>query len=102
MDTKISALNWFEDWVYTHCDGEWEHTAGIRISTIDNPGWSVSIPIGDADYKKDEILIKIDSEDGKNWISCFIKDGVFRGYGDTRKLADILECFRDFQNNIVP
>ncbi len=27
------------------CDGEWEHDYGIKIETLDNPGWLVSIDL---------------------------------------------------------
>ena len=25
------------------CDGDWEHQGGIRIETLDNPGWVVRV-----------------------------------------------------------
>jgi hypothetical protein len=36
-------LNWLQQWYSAHCDGEWEHSSGITIDTIDNPGWSLKI-----------------------------------------------------------
>ncbi|MEH0820740.1 Imm53 family immunity protein [Micromonospora sp. CPCC 205714] len=38
---------WLQAWYATQCDGEWEHEFGIQIETVDNPGWSVSIDLGD-------------------------------------------------------
>jgi len=40
---KGNDFEWLSSWYHSHCDGDWEHSARIRISTIDNPGWSISI-----------------------------------------------------------
>jgi len=41
MDSNIFV--WLSHWYSNNCDGNWEHYNGIKIETIDNPGWSVSI-----------------------------------------------------------
>lgn len=33
------ALERLEEWFENNCDGDREHGAGIRIETLDNPGW---------------------------------------------------------------
>ena len=32
-------------WYSRQCDGDWEHGLGIRIESLDNPGWSVRIDL---------------------------------------------------------
>ncbi|WP_433366812.1 Imm53 family immunity protein [Actinoplanes sp. CA-142083] len=32
-------------WYVAHCDGEWEHEFGVRIETVDNPGWNLRVDI---------------------------------------------------------
>jgi hypothetical protein len=32
-------------WYSEHCNGEWEHEFGFRISTLDNPGWYIEVDI---------------------------------------------------------
>ena len=39
----MTSLERFERWFIANCDGDWEHGAGIAISSLDNPGWSVDI-----------------------------------------------------------
>jgi hypothetical protein len=34
-------------WYLDQCDDEWEHTYGVIIDTLDNPGWSVRIDLAD-------------------------------------------------------
>ncbi len=46
--TKISRdkiLRKLQNWYAAECDGDWEHQYGIKIDTIDNPGWRVEIEL---------------------------------------------------------
>ncbi|MFE6026463.1 Imm53 family immunity protein [Streptomyces niveus] len=44
-----SRLDWLRNWYAQQCDGEWEHERGVRIATIDNPGWTVSIDLEESE-----------------------------------------------------
>jgi len=37
MDPFEFIQSWYRDQV----NGEWEHTSGVTIETLDNPGWMV-------------------------------------------------------------
>ncbi|WP_203237204.1 Imm53 family immunity protein [Streptomyces gilvosporeus] len=37
----LDPLSSLTAWYTSQCDGGWEHEYGIRIETLDNPGWSV-------------------------------------------------------------
>ncbi|HEX4496529.1 MAG TPA: immunity 53 family protein [Thermoanaerobaculia bacterium] len=41
----MATLDRFQKWFASQCDGDWEHGTGIRIETLDNPGWSICINI---------------------------------------------------------
>lgn len=47
----MGTLSWIQKWYFEQCNGDWEHGYGIRIDTIDNPGWSVMISIEDTDVR---------------------------------------------------
>ena len=32
-------------WYTAQCNGEWEHSCGLKIDTLDNPGWIVTIDL---------------------------------------------------------
>ncbi|MEV6071608.1 immunity 53 family protein [Nocardia sp. NPDC052001] len=34
-----------QSWYAAQCDGGWEHGWGVRIETLDNPGWLVEIDL---------------------------------------------------------
>jgi hypothetical protein len=46
LSAPDELLGWLEQWYYDQCDGDWEHAYGIRIGTLDNPGWSLRFPVG--------------------------------------------------------
>ena len=78
----MNDITWLEAWYQQNCDGYWEHSYGIEIETLDNPGWHVKIDLSKTDYvnlKAEEL--KEDTDDD-NWIRCSITNGIFNGYGD--------------------
>ncbi len=81
-----------QSWFANNCDGEWEHQRGVKIETIDNPGWSVHI---DLKGKAVEAVKfdRVERGSGGDWIVCDVRDGVFEGFGGPGNLVDILDVF---------
>ncbi|MGW1432997.1 Imm53 family immunity protein [Streptomyces sp. NPDC002431] len=44
-------MDWLQGWYSAQCDEDWEHEWGVRINTLDNPGWSVRIDLEDTDLE---------------------------------------------------
>ncbi|MEU8698389.1 Imm53 family immunity protein [Streptomyces sp. NPDC048680] len=40
-----SSLKILQKWYASACDGDWEHSYGIRIETTDNPGWILIVDL---------------------------------------------------------
>ncbi len=90
-------LRRLQDWYMSMCNGDWEHTYGIVISNIDNPGWSIKIELKDTYlYKIPFDEIKVQKEDEDDWILCKVEDGIFQAYGGPRNLEDLLGIFLDW------
>jgi hypothetical protein len=89
----MNVIEALENWYATICDGDWEHTYGIRIETLDNPGWAVNIDLLDTPLELCPFeAVTIDrSED--DWIRCKKEGGMFKGRGGAKNLKDILEIF---------
>ena len=73
MKVKNELLKNVSRWYSEQCDGEWEHGAGIRIGTLDNPGWMLKVnlrstPAEHADFK----AVNIDHGES-DWLSCLKK-----------------------------
>jgi len=89
----MDMIAWLIEWYKGNCDGDWEHCYGIKIGTLDNPGWSVDMDLVDTyleDVQFNKVQIYIDD---LNWIHCSVVDGIFRGRGSTDKLEEILKIF---------
>jgi hypothetical protein len=91
MDTATLLQDWFAK----NSDGEWEHQHGVKIETIDNPGWSVHIDLKGrpADGAQFERIERGSEESEGGWIVCDVRDGVFEGFGGPGNLTEILGTF---------
>ena len=36
-------FSWIEKWYANNCNGDWEHSYGITIETLDNPGGKLKL-----------------------------------------------------------
>lgn len=96
MDTTL--LTRLQNWYLINCDGEWEHSYGISIGTLDNPGWTIKIDLTDTclrDFKFDK---QVDNGEF-DWFFIKAHEKTFNGTGDPSKLTVILSTFLD---EIVP
>ena len=90
----MDCLRWLEEWYLSQCDGQWEHAYGVKIDTLDNPGWAVSIDLVGTAASGAAMQPLLSSMGEQGWVRCEVRDGVFSGHGDPRKLTFILETFR--------
>lgn len=89
-------LAWLQSWYDARADGDWEHRHGIRISTLDNPGWSVTVDLRDTGLE-DRPFETVNAERGeRDWVYCWVENGRFEGRGGPRDLAAILGTFRSW------
>jgi|688.fasta_scaffold202750_2 hypothetical protein len=87
-------LIWLLQWYYSQCDGDWEHSHGIQIATIDNPGWYLRLSLEETELQgKPFQKIKIDRSE-QDWIRCFLEDNIFEGVGGPFNLPEILTILR--------
>jgi hypothetical protein len=70
MEGVMGTLKWIQKWYFEQCNGDWEHGYGIRIDTVDNPGWSVMISVEDTDVR-DKPFESVNIERTEtDWIYC--------------------------------
>lgn len=92
----MNLIKWLEQWYKSQCDGDWEHLFGIKIETLDNPGWCISIDILDT-ILENKIFEDYEIMNGdEDWIFCRVKDGCFDGAGDPTKLEEIILKFKEW------
>ena len=89
-------IKWLEKWYKDYCDGDWEHSEGVRIFTVDNPGWCMTINLEDTDMEDKEFpMLRIDNSDD-DWIICQVRDNHFIGGGDPDKIEEIIKVFKEW------
>ncbi len=89
----MEKLRKLQKWYFDHCNGEWEHQHGIRIGTIDNPGWSVEINL--IGTRLENIIFKsIEIEKNEHdWLHCWVENKAFNAACGPSNLEEVLEIF---------
>ncbi len=96
MDTTL--LTRLQKWYLANCDGEWEHSYGISIGTLDNPGWTVKIDLTDT-CLQDLAYEKQVANGDFDWLIVKVNEKAFEASGDPNKLTVVLSIFLD---EIIP
>lgn len=91
-----SSLDRLEQWFQSMCNGDWEHTFGIKIETLDNPGWMVIIELRDTPLFEVPFSAIRQDHTESDWLQCEIFEGNFRGTGSLGRLDEILRVFLDW------
>jgi hypothetical protein len=89
----MNTLQELQQWYRSHCDGDWEHGYGVKIGTLDNPGWSVTIDLTDTDLADRPFTDVQRLEHESDWIHCRVTGGKFEGRGGPFMLEEILRVF---------
>jgi len=91
----MKELQRLQQWYASQCDQDWEHSFGVKIDTLDNPGWIVQIDLTDTDLASHPFVAfsRGDSEAEADWIHCKAECDQFIGTGGAGNLVEIVETF---------
>jgi hypothetical protein len=95
----MDLITELQEWYHSQCDGDWEHTYGIMIGNIDNPGWEVKIDLRETELENvdfPEVSYGVGDQaksSGDDWMICRRVECQFDGCGGPHKLNEILEVF---------
>lgn len=95
IEIESGILAWLQHWYASQCDGDWEHGENVRISSIDNPGWSVDINLEGTIAENLTMEWKLIEQTKGDWYGYSIQDGKYRAAGDPSKLFVLLEKFKE-------
>ena len=86
----LSAL---EKWYAAQCNGEWEHAYGVRIDTLDNPGWHVHISL-QGTKKHDAVQSRVKLTRAQDdWISYWVEKQEFQFACGPKNLTEAIDIF---------
>lgn len=89
-----SSFSWLQSWYDSQCDGEWEHSYGIEIETLDNPGWIVIISLIETELEDREFQKVLFERSDRDWVNCLVRDNKFQGAGGSLNLLEIVNIFK--------
>lgn len=75
MDSYFEKLT---DWYAKQCNGDWEHDFGIKIESLDNPGWSIEIDTFNTVCQLKDLPIQVIENNEFDWYSFYVKDSKFK------------------------
>lgn len=90
-----SLLDRLQDWYLRECDGDWEHSYGIEIETLDNPGWLVTIDLHETPWEQLVVDRTMVERSEMDWVQTEVVNGKFIGCGGPKNLEEILTIFFD-------
>ncbi|MFE0507467.1 immunity 53 family protein [Peribacillus butanolivorans] len=91
----MNGLKWVQDWYIKQCNGDWEHSYGIRIESLDNPGCALQISLDTNLENCPFSRIEIEREKD-NWINCWVQDNEFLAVGGSNNLEEIVTVFKEW------
>lgn len=101
----MSPLEELQKWYRSQCNGDWEHSWGVKIGTLDNPGWELSINLADTNLSDKKLIpyqygIGKESEPGsEEWIICKVENFAFKAYGGPFKLEEMITIFLKWKDS---
>jgi hypothetical protein len=92
---SLESLAWLQAWYKTQSNGVWEHSYGIKIDTIDNPGWNIVIDLKGTPLQGVYFEIELIERSKNDWVSYKITDDQFIGYGGPENLGELIDLFKE-------
>ena len=92
----MTPLEFLQSWYLAQCNAEWEHTRGVTIESLDNPGWSVTIDLIGTPLENKTMPALRQERSPRDWLVCEIERNQFHGAGDGLKLIAILDFFQNW------
>ena len=89
----MDVLRKLQAWYRSQCDGDWEHEFGIKLETLDNPGWSLTIDLEGTPLEGEPYEECREDRTELNWVRCWVKDRRFKAACGPENLDDVLSEF---------
>ena len=99
------ALQQLQHWCLAQCDGDWEHSYGVKIDTLYNPGWALAVDLTGTsleDVTFDKVTrgaVAGELTENQDWLICEVKKKTFTGAGGPKNLNALIGTFLAWANN---
>jgi hypothetical protein len=93
-DLPDGGLPWLQEWYLSQCDGDWEHSYGIKIGTLDNPGWSLRIDLAETELENEAFARTEQHRSERDWLVCWIENNAFHTACGPLNMSEGIATFR--------
>jgi len=90
---KVSPVTRIQNWYRSQCDGDWEHSYGLTIETLDNPGWQVTIDLADTPWAAVRVPLEVIERTDRDWVHLEVTAAKFKAAGGPGNLEELIELF---------
>jgi len=91
-----TALERLQKWYLARCNGKWEHSWGVEIGTLDNPGWRARIDLN-ATPKENAVFAHVENHRSESdWIVYWAEKKRFHIACGPENLAEAINLFIDW------
>ncbi len=94
----VSSL---ERWYASQCDGDWEHSYGVNIETLDNPGWRIRIDLTGTRKENGSLQRQVVSRAEDDWIQYWIEKKQFQIACGPQNLSEAVDIFVQWFDSIA-
>ncbi|MFD6423025.1 immunity 53 family protein [Streptomyces sp. NPDC060198] len=94
MSESEHVFDWLQGWYSAQCDEDWEHEWGVKIDSLDNPGWSVRIDLEETDLEGVDFPRQHLKRSKHDWIMAQVSDLAFDISCGPGNLTEALTLFR--------
>ncbi len=85
-----------QDWYKINCNGDWEHSYGFKIETLDNPGWAIKIDIAETALENLEFQREYQNpKNDSDWFQIRTENKILNIYCGPESMKSTFEIFFD-------
>jgi hypothetical protein len=102
MSESEHVLDWLQNWYADQCNEDWEHEWGVKIATLDNPGWSVTIDLEETNLEERNLPRQDVNRSTHDWVSVWTAEKNFHAACGPGSLTEALTLFRTWATVNTP
>ena len=96
LQPMTAELQRLQNWYSSQCNGDWEHTFGVMLETIDNPGWRLKINVAETSLLGVTFEPVNIERSPTDWVHCKVEAAAFIGHGGALNLTELLSLFLEW------
>lgn len=93
-------LERLQRWYRSHCDGIWEHQHGVRLDTLDNPGWMLTIDLAGTPLDGVAFPERVVHRSDNDWVVCRVQEQTFDAKGGPENLTEMVDVLLRFSETV--